>query len=144
MNPRVRSCLKGNLLAILTITGVVCGIILGIVLRETSHEKWTQREISYVNFMGDLFLRALKALILPLIISSLISAIGSLDLTLSRTIGLRAIAYYMITTVMAVILGIILVITIQPGVSRAGENIEGKPTVLRNVTTVDTLLDLVR
>ena len=59
----------------------------------------------YINYLGDLFLRMLKSLILPLIISSLISAIGSLDLSLSGRIGARAIAYYMITTIFAVILG---------------------------------------
>ena len=59
----------------------------------------------------------LKALILPLIIPSLIAAIGQLDMSLSGKVGGRAVAYYMITTVLAVILGIILVTTIRPGAS---------------------------
>lgn len=59
----------------------------------------------YINYVGDLFLRMLKSLILPLIVSSLVSAIGSLDLSLSGRIGARAIGYYMITTVCAVVLG---------------------------------------
>ena len=63
----------------------------------------------YVKFIGNLFLQMLKGIIIPLVIPSLIVAVGSLDLSLSGKIGGRAIAYYMITTVMAVILGIILV-----------------------------------
>lgn len=59
----------------------------------------------YINYAGDLFLRMLKSLILPLIMSSLISAIGSLDLSLSGKIGARAISYYMVTTISAVVLG---------------------------------------
>ena len=51
----------------------------------------------------------LKGIIIPLVIPSLIVAVGSLDLSLSGKIGGRAVAYYMITTVLAVILGIILV-----------------------------------
>jgi Na+/H+-dicarboxylate symporter len=51
----------------------------------------------------------LKGIIIPLVIPSLIVAVGNLDLSLSGKIGGRAVAYYMITTVMAVILGIILV-----------------------------------
>lgn len=84
----------------------------------------------------------LKMLILPLIVSSMISAIGSLDLSLSGRIGFRAIVYYMSTTVSAVILGIILVLTIHPGegsetgIVRTGE--------VRHVTTPDMLMDLVR
>jgi len=105
-------------------------------------EKWTPREVMYVSYIGDLFLRMLKSLILPLIVASLISAIGSLDLSLSGRIGGRAIFYYLTTTVCAVILGIILVVTIHPGrgdsesIVRAGTS--------RNVTTADTLMDLIR
>lgn len=100
----MRSCLKHNALTILTVGGVIGGVILGIILRN-SREKWTPREIMYINYVGDLFLRMLKSLILPLIVSSLVSAIGSLDLSLSGRIGARAIGYYMITTVCAVVLG---------------------------------------
>ena len=63
----------------------------------------------YVKFIGNLFLQMLKGIIIPLVIPSLIVAVGNLDLSLSGKIGGRAVAYYMITTVMAVILGIILV-----------------------------------
>merc|ERR1711981_1447061 len=98
----------------------------------------------YVSYVGNLFLRMLKALILPLIIPSLVAAVGSLDMSISGKVGGRAIAYYTSTTVLAVILGIILVSAIHPGrpadsgedPHRAGES--------RNVTAVDTLLDLAR
>ncbi|XP_011638619.1 excitatory amino acid transporter 1-like isoform X1 [Pogonomyrmex barbatus] len=137
---RVRSCLSHNALTILTVCGVIGGVILGIILRN-SRERWTPREIMYINYVGDLFLRMLKSLILPLIISSLISAIGSLDLSLSGRIGARAIGYYMATTICAVILGIILVVSIQPGHGSAASETK-KPA--QNVSTVDTLMDLVR
>lgn len=136
------SCLKGNLLTLLTVAGVLGGIILGFILRATREDRWPARDILYVNFIGDIFLRMLKALILPLIVSSLISAIGSLDLSLSGRIGVRAIFFYLITTICAVILGIISVEIIHPGkgdtssITRSGTS--------RNVTTVDTLMDLFR
>lgn len=136
------ACLKSNLLTILTVFGVFAGVGLGFILRNVREEPWSPREISYVNFLGDVFLRMLKGLILPLIVSSLISAIGSLDLTLSRKIGGRAIAYYLVTTICAVILGIILVTTIKPGVNGSAES--ENPKEIRKITTVDTLLDLVR
>lgn len=101
---KVRTCLRHNALTILTVGGVIGGVVLGIILRY-SQEKWTPREIMYINYLGDLFLRMLKSLILPLIISSLVSAIGSLDLSLSGRIGARAIGYYTATTICAVILG---------------------------------------
>ena len=92
----------------------------------------------YVSYVGKLFLRMLKALILPLIVPSLIAAVGALDMSLSGKVridylwncfsifqpssvcnvfqvGRRAVGYYMATTVIAVILGIILVSAIRPG-----------------------------
>jgi len=88
-----------NLLTICTVSGVLAGVALGFILREAKEDSYTDRQVMYVRFIGDLFLRMLKSLILPLIVSSLISAIGNLDLSLSRKIGFRAIAYYMLTTV---------------------------------------------
>jgi Na+/H+-dicarboxylate symporter len=67
----------------------------------------------------------LKGIIIPLVIPSLIVAVGNLDLSLSGKIGGRAVAYYMITTVMAVILGIILVTRyslVKPGSSYLRES----------------------
>ncbi|EAT34674.1 AAEL013111-PA [Aedes aegypti] len=142
---QLQAFVKENLLTFLTIGGVIVGIVLGIGLREVpaEGEKWTARDVAYINFVGDIFLRMLKALILPLIVTSLIAAVGSLDLSLSGKIGGRAVLYYVITTVMAVILGIVLVVTIQPG-KGAEETSGAVKGEVRNVTTADTLLDLVR
>ncbi|KAL1138026.1 hypothetical protein AAG570_009721 [Ranatra chinensis] len=126
----------------LTVASVIGGVIFGLVLRYAASERWTAREVMYVQFPGDLFLRMLKALIIPLLVSSITSAIGSLDLSLSKKIGGRAILYYLVTTVIAVIEGIILVMLIRPGrgdFDRSASKDEKRP-----ITTVDTLLDLVR
>ncbi|GAB6028821.1 hypothetical protein CHUAL_004630 [Chamberlinius hualienensis] len=134
-------CLKSNVLTILTMTSVLAGVGLSIILRQRT-EKWTQREIMYITFPGDLFLRMLKCLILPLIVSSMVAALGGLDLKLSGKIGVRAIVYYMVTTFMAVILGIILVSSIHPGAGNPDEIVRAGDS--GNVTTVDTLMDLIR
>lgn len=139
---KIQSCLKHNALTMLTVGGVVGGVALGIILRNSRTDRYTNREVMYINYVGDLFLRMLKSLILPLIMSSLISAIGSLDLSLSGKIGARAISYYMVTTISAVVLGIILVVSIQPGVGSTASHAE--KALAQNSSTVDTLLDLVR
>lgn len=148
-NANHQKILKEHLLTILTLGAVILGVISGAIVRASvldgESDKFNPRTVMYINFLGDLFLRILKSLILPLIISSLIAAVGSLDISLSKKIGARAIAYYMLTTVMAVVLGIVLVVTIRPG----GDGLENdsmnttKPQT-RAVTTPDTLLDLVR
>lgn len=135
--------LRENLLAILTVGGVGAGVALGFGLR-ARETPWSSREVMYVKYIGELFLRMLKALILPLIVSSLVAAVGSLDLSLSRKIGLRAIVYYMVTTVLAVILGIVLVTSIRPGRSGPPEDLVDLTNPSRPTTTADTLMDLVR
>ncbi|KAJ8922430.1 hypothetical protein NQ315_004376 [Exocentrus adspersus] len=112
------ACVKSNALTIATVVGVVLGAVIGIVLRQT-RDQWTEREIMYIGYVGDVFLRMLKSLILPLIVSSLVSAIASLDLSLSGKIAARTIAFYLTTTFAAVVLGMVLVVSIRPG---AGQN----------------------
>ena len=142
---RFKNFMSENMLTMLTVLGVVAGVILGFILRNSRDEPWTKREIMYIQFPGDLFLRMLKALILPLIVSSIISAIGGLDLNLSGKIGIRSIYYYAATTISAVILGIILVLIIRPGEFHShGALPTDDIKTPRNVTTVDTLLDLIR
>nr|XP_019563270.2 excitatory amino acid transporter 3-like [Aedes albopictus] len=140
-----RRFLDRNLLITLTIGGVVIGIALGLGLRNVGENgsTWTQRNVMYVNFVGDLFLRAIKAIILPLIVTSLISAVGSLDTSLSKKIGGMSIFYYMTTTIIAVLEGVALVITIEPG-KRGDDNQLSGSGSKANITTVDTLLDLIR
>lgn len=146
-NARIKcmSCVRSNLLTIFTLIGVVVGSVLGIVLRSSRDEAWTQREVIYIQFVGDLFLRILKGLVLPLVVSTLIAAIGSLDLSVSGKMARVGGIYYVITTTLAIILGIVLAVTIQPGANRSGTDTgSGSDINVRNVTTVDTLLDLVR
>ncbi|GAB0098933.1 hypothetical protein DMENIID0001_147450 [Sergentomyia squamirostris] len=143
MNAKWSKYLKQNLLAILTVVGVVTGIVLGIILHATSSGAWSSRNVMYMQYVGDLFLQMLRGLVLPLIISSLVAAVSSMDLSMSGRIGGLAVAYYLLTTVLAIILGVILAITIKPGVNHSAKT-EAEEVIGRNVTTADTLLDLFR
>lgn len=154
----VMKMLSDQLLTLATLASVIFGVIVGLILRSMSTTKWSARDIMYIHFAGEIFLRVLKCLIIPLIMSSLIAAIGTLNLKSSGRIGARAITYYMITTFMAVILGIVLVLAIRPGIDRHATatvnstlNSHGSSasmtlvnSKLRSMTTVDTMLDLIR
>jgi len=78
----------------------------------------TGQSFSLVALLGDLFLGALKMLILPLIASSMIVGVSSLgDVRKLGRLGGFTLLYYLGTTVMAVLLGLILVNLIRPGAS---------------------------
>ncbi len=66
--------------------------------------------------VGDLFLRLLQMLVVPLIVSSLITGVtGMGDLRTLGSIGGRAIAFYLTTSFLAILTGIAVVNLIRPG-----------------------------
>ncbi|XP_018906816.2 excitatory amino acid transporter isoform X1 [Bemisia tabaci] len=145
LKSKQQQCIQHNLLTIVTVAGVAGGVVLGFILRGSASTPWTKRQIMYVSFLGDLFLRMLKMMIIPLLVCSIVQAVGTLDLSLSKKIGLRAIGYYVATTSLAVIQGILWVVLVQPGVGGEDDlNVPKVKVASRNVTTVDTLLDLLR
>jgi len=69
------------------------------------------------GFIGDLFLRLLKMIIIPLIFLSLVDGMASLgDVRTVGRVGLRTLLYYATTTTLAIIVGLTLVNLIRPGV----------------------------
>ncbi len=69
-----------------------------------------------MGFLGDLFLRLLKMIIIPLIFTSLVSGIASLgDARSVGRIGVRTTIYYMMTTTLAIAVGLTLVNLLRPG-----------------------------
>jgi Na+/H+-dicarboxylate symporter len=66
--------------------------------------------------IGDLFLRLLQMLVVPLIVSSLITGVtGMGDLRTLGSIGGRAIGFYLTTSFLAIVTGIVVVNIIRPG-----------------------------
>jgi proton glutamate symport protein len=87
---------------------IVLGIVVGILLGEKA---------AHIKIVGDLFIRLLKAIIIPLIMASMVAGIVSLgDVRKLGRIGLRTFIYYMATTTLAVGVGLILVNLMKPGV----------------------------
>ena len=83
------------------------GLMIGVIVHETS-APISPRTAMYIGFVGQLFLSALKCVIVPLIVSSIVVAIGTLDLSLSGKIGARAIVYYLSTTIVSRIMALSL------------------------------------
>ena len=72
--------------------------------------------LAVCGFVGDLFMRALKMIIVPLIVTSVVAGIASLQGVKGfGRLGLKTAAFYMGSTFLSVMLGLMLVNTIQPG-----------------------------
>lgn len=101
--------------------GIVAGIVLGSVLNATVGPGVTSGPVyvlkTIFQYGGDIFIRLLRMLIVPLVFASIFSAVYNLgDIRELGKIGGKTVAYYMATTALAVLMGIILVNIIHPGI----------------------------
>ncbi|XP_036377685.1 excitatory amino acid transporter 4 [Megalops cyprinoides] len=136
----VRNFLRRNTFVLFTVAAVALGVILGFALRP---RKMSFREIKYFSFPGELLMRMLQMLVLPLIVSSLVTGISSLDSKASGKMGIRAVIYYMVTTFVAVFIGIVMVIIIRPGKGNRDSPVPSSGNI-EPVQAADAFLDLIR
>ncbi len=140
---KILSIIDKNFVAFGTLLTVIIAIALGSLLKETSPQ-WSARTLKYMGFIGEIFLRILKALVLPLIFSSIVFAMSNIETKLLGKIGFRVFLYYSTTTILATILSIVLVLTITPG-SRTQINdgtIAGSESI--QSTNEDNAMDIIR
>ena len=91
---------------------ILIALILGVVLG-----MWLPEYVKYISWMGDLFMRALKMVIIPLILTSIISGIVNIgSLKKLGKIGLKTISYYIATSLFAIVIGLFMVNVLKPGV----------------------------
>lgn len=87
--------------------GVIAGGLLGSFAPETGVA---------IGFLGQIFLNALKMIVLPLIVVSITLSIIRLgDVRSFGSIGVKTLAYYTVTTALAVLTGIVVVLVLRPG-----------------------------
>lgn len=118
--------------------GLIAGIVVGLLLGGSPGVA-----NSYIKPFGDLFLRMIKLIIVPLVLSSLVVGAASMgDVKKLGRIGGKTVAYYLITTAVAVTIGLILGNLIVPG---AGLSIPVDAEVQAQAAPkiVDTLLNII-
>lgn len=86
----------------------ILAVLFGIIF-----PAWTE----YTNWMGEIFLRALKMIVVPLIITSVITGVANIGSAknLGR-LGAKTLIYYLSTSLLAILAGFALVNLIKPGV----------------------------
>lgn len=99
----------------------------------------------YVAWMGTVFIRALKMIVVPLVLSSLISGVANAGSgsSLGR-LGLKAMGYYLSTSLLAILTGLVLVNIIQPGHGLHGvlDSLPPMPGI-KEKSFSDTLIEIV-
>ncbi|XP_070783110.1 excitatory amino acid transporter 3-like [Enoplosus armatus] len=140
---RLRTCwesmLRNKFLAS-SLAAVVLGIALGFILK--LYVPMSEHDQLYIGFPGEILMRMLRVVGVPLIVTSVMTGVSVLNVSASRRIAGRAAAYFVSTTVLSVTTGLILVLLIKPGVAYAV--VTGEVDVEESFSGIDVLLDLIR
>ncbi|MCD6374940.1 MAG: dicarboxylate/amino acid:cation symporter [Caldisericaceae bacterium] len=112
--------------------GLILGVLLAILSKIFHFEDFVIQDIS---LLGTFFIRALKMIIVPLIVSSIISGVTNIgDAEHFGRLSLKTLLYYLTTSIFAILTGLILVNLIAPGVS-ANLSFQETPGGFENAAT---------
>ena len=103
--------------------GMVSGVLFGVLMLNINGGDLFVN--NWVKPLGTIFVKLLKLIAIPLILASLIKGISDLkDISKFKTIGSKTIITYIVTTVVAISIGLILVNVINPGSGISSETVE--------------------
>jgi Na+/H+-dicarboxylate symporter len=113
------------------VLGLVLGLLFGFGM--TFFDFGPAFVSDWVQPFGTIFVRLLKLIAIPLILASLVKGIADLkDISKFKSMGIRTFVTYMITTVVAILIGLSLVNIIQPGIGISEETVEKLTTTYAN------------
>lgn len=99
--------------------GLVLGAAVGAVMNATglaATPAWSEGALPFLNFVGSAFIRAITMIVIPLVAASLLVGVASLgDLSKLGRIGGKTIGYYLVTTAIAITIGLTLASLVKPG-----------------------------
>lgn len=96
---------------------IIIGLVLGIIYAFLSSAMgWNAFTINWIDPFGTIFIRLLKFIAVPMVLLSIISGVSSLsDVSKLGRLGAKTLGIYLITTIIAVSVGLILVNLLKPG-----------------------------
>ncbi len=137
------------------IIGLILGLIWGLAASLGGFSDFTSE---YIEPFGTIFINLLKLIAVPLVLASLIVGVTNLnDVAKLSRMGLKTIAFYVLTTILAITIGLTVVNVIQPGkalppetqkelMSSYEENLEGSSESAETVgerNLLDFVVDIV-
>ena len=104
------------------VIGLFLGLIWGLL---SSLIGWNEFTSEFIKPFGTIFVKLLKLIAVPLVLASLVAGVASLnDTTRLSRMGGKTVFIYMITTLLAITIGLVMVNTFQPGKSLPQETMD--------------------
>ncbi|KAL1444193.1 hypothetical protein MTO96_045626, partial [Rhipicephalus appendiculatus] len=136
---------QSRVLPLLMMAGLTAGVVLGFAVR-LFDKPWSNRQIMYIGFPGELFQRMMSGVSLPLISSSVVAALGSSKLLVLRRVGLCALFLSLLCKCLAVAGALSLSAFLSPGSAvHVDMTVPNATTDIRlSALATDRLVDLIR
>ncbi|SBW09478.1 Sodium:dicarboxylate symporter [uncultured delta proteobacterium] len=104
----------GSNLLVRIMIGLLLGAIVGIALA-FSDPGTAQTFVGYTKFLGDIFIRLLQMIVVPVIFLSLIAGAASIAPAELGRVGAKTLLYYLILVIVAITIGLVLANIFKPG-----------------------------
>jgi len=130
--------------ATLLLFGMVLGIVVGLLVNQTFSKEETKSFTDALGIITQVFLRLIRMIIAPLVLSTLIAGIARMEdaATVGR-IGARSIAWFIFASLVSLTLGLVLVHVFQPGVGLTPPQGTGEATKTATLSVGEFITHLV-
>ena len=126
-------------LAVQIFIGLGLGIIAGLIFMAAGKAEWAG---AYVKPFGTIFLNLIKFIVVPIVLTSIISGVISMrDIRKVGSIGWKTVVYYMLTTACAVVIGLFFA-NIFKGIFKVLQTSGLEYEVSTTVSFMDTLVNI--
>ncbi len=120
--------------------GLILGAGFGLVMGYLGYAGFVK---DYIKPFGDLFVRLLKMLVMPIVLASLVVGAASISPARLGRVGVKIVVYYLLTSAFAVFFGLLMGNLFRVGAGVSLGNGEGKAIQATPPSLVQTLLNIV-
>lgn len=130
----------------LVFISLIIGSIFGLILSATGGKDvaWIAYVTDFCSFIGKIFIRLIRMIVVPLVFFSITSAVLELkDLKQLKRIGIKTFLLFSVTSAVAITIGVVLAYIIKPGKGIVIDGIANEINVSELPNIYDTLLDII-
>ncbi len=141
--------MKGRKIGLTTkiIIGLVLGFITGLILNKlgASYVRDTILVNGLFELLGQIFLRGIKMMVVPLVFVSLVNGAASMsDIKKLGRVGIKTMFFYIATTAIAITIAIIVASIINPGIGLdMSELIKTQPTIGETKPLIQVIYEMI-
>ncbi|MFT9495963.1 dicarboxylate/amino acid:cation symporter [Anaerosolibacter sp.] len=127
--------------------GLIVGLIIGLILNQMGPSDFRDKILvdGIFTLVGTVFLNAIKMMVVPLVFVSIVNGAASMsDIKKLGRVGTKTLAFYLVTTAVAITIAIVLSIVVQPGIGLDMSSlVKTEPTIAEAKPLVKVISDMV-